>query len=172
MVSQRKRGILKQKGNDMSIGELENMINEYKELENELQELKDMCDDITKIKVKKLEREIIDGDYDKRWIMLMEMQNTMHVSMTFSTDRCFFSASKNFTYSIGGYLDRRVTMTISDNQIIYKSDKINVDERLFILDRFMACIEYYENEVLKLYKEKTEKLFQSIEDMKEKIQNA
>ena len=155
----------------MTVKELENMTNEYTKAEKREQVLKDMCDKILETRVEVLEREILNGDYNEKWIALMQTQSALHRAMIFSADRCFFSASKSFTYSMGGYTNLKLTITITDNQINYCSNVTDLENKLLILQKFIECMLLYEESVLQSYNAEMERIFQNIADMEQEIKN-
>lgn len=151
-----------------SIVELRSMVSEYENLKTKQQSLKDISENVNEIKVKKLEKEILDGDYQERWMMFGEIQKVLGKAVHWQDGFGLMFSEGIFKYA-KNYI--RIEMWFGDDRIIYGDSNISLKNKRFILERFIKSTNMYEAYVKRQYKDATEKIKDNINQLEEKIKN-
>lgn len=151
-----------------SIVELRSMVSEYENLKTKQQSLKDISENVNEIKVKKLEKEILDGDYQERWMMFGEIQKVLGKAVYWQDGFGLMFSEGIFKYA-KNYI--RIEMWFGDDRIIYGDSNISLKNKRFILECFIKSTNMYEAYVKRQYKDATEKIKDNINQLEEKIKN-
>lgn len=151
-----------------SVVELRNMVSEYENLKKKQQSLKDASENVTEIKVKRLEKEILDGDYQERWMMFGEIQKILGKAVHWQDGFGLMFSQGVFKYA-KNYI--RIEMWFGDDRIIYGDSNISLKNKRFILEKFIKSTNMYEAYVKRQYKDATEKIKDNINQLEEKIKN-